>query len=206
MRKAKQKSRPWMQQHVNDVYVKESVAQGYRSRAAFKLLQIQEQERVLSKGMTVIDVGAAPGSWSQVATGIVGPHGTVIAIDCLPMDPIPGVDIVQGDFLEIQIVNEIKTFIRHPVDLILSDIAPNLTGQSVTDQACALRLWQAVLTFSEHVLKKDGVLVIKVFQGPAVDAFRRTLAQWFKMIKVRKPAASRSHSKEFYLVAKQFNG
>ena len=216
----KKKRAPWVQRHLNDTYVKAAVQGGYRSRAAFKLLQIQNQDLMIKKSMKVLDLGAAPGSWCQVVKEILGTTGQVIGVDILEMEPVEGVQIIQGDFLEDQVLVHIKELMdvkqelslegkakdSLKVDVILSDMSPNLSGQASLDQARFLRLWEAVLTFAKQVLKEDGSLLMKMFHGNKGELFQKRLIEHFKIVKVRKPPASRFQSKEFYVVAKGFQG
>jgi 23S rRNA (uridine2552-2'-O)-methyltransferase len=187
-------SKEWLRRHVADRYVKAARKQGYRSRAAFKLLEIDAKERLFRPGMTVIDLGAAPGGWSQVAAEKVKPDGRVVAVDLLPIAPISGVSIHQGDFREIALDER--------ADAILSDLSPNLSGIPNVDQARWLELAEAALQLSRKLLKPDGVLVVKAFHGEAFDTLRSRLDAAFKKLKVVKPSASRGESTETYVVAR----
>jgi len=192
-----------MQEHLSDAFVKEAKAQGYRSRAAFKLLALDEKDRLLRPGMTVVDLGAAPGGWSQVAAERVGAGGRVIALDLLPMDPIAGVTFIQGDFTEQLALERLEAAIGgRPVDLVLSDMAPNMSGVRSVDQARSIYLLELALDLAERVLAAEGGLVVKAFQGEGFDDFLRRLRQGFQRVVVRKPPASRARSRELYLVAK----
>ena len=188
-------SKQWLRRHVTDAYVRKAKEQGYRSRAAFKLLELDERESFLKPGATVIDLGAAPGGWSQVAAQKVGPKGTVIAIDLLQIAPISGVTVVRGDFRE-------KLPERIKADVVLSDLSPNLSGIANVDQARSLEFSLAAIELCRKALKPDGVFVAKVFQGEAFDEFRERLQAAFAKVKVIKPAASRGESRETYAVAR----
>ena len=188
-------SKQWLRRHVTDPYVKKAREQGYRSRAAFKLLELDAVEKILKPGMTVVDLGAAPGGWSQVAAKKVGPKGTVIAIDLLQIAPISGVTVVQGDFRE-KFPEGVKA------DVILSDLSPNLSGIANVDQARGLELALAAIDFCRKALKPDGVFVVKAFQGEAFEDLRARLKEVFTKAKVIKPPASRGESRETYAVAR----
>ncbi len=192
-----------MQEHVSDAFVKEAKSRGYRSRAAFKLMALDEKDRLLRPGMTVVDLGAAPGGWSQVAAERVGHRGRVVALDRLPMDPIAGVHFIQGDFTETVVLEALEAAIGGaPVDLVLSDMAPDLSGVRSVDQARSIYLLELALDLAETVLKSEGALVVKAFQGEGFDDFLRRLRRGFQRVAVRKPPASRPRSRELYLVAK----
>ena len=200
-------SRRWLDRHFNDDYVKRAQREGYRSRAAFKLLEIQVKDRVLQKGMTVVDLGAAPGGWSQVARRLVGPGGRVLALDILPMDPIPDVTFVLGDFRDDGAIDGLHTVLAGaPVDLVLSDMAPNVSGVAAVDQPRAVYLCELALDLARKVLKPKGAMVVKAFQGEGFDAYLRQVREAFAQVLIRKPEASRSESREVYLVAKGFCG
>lgn len=199
-------SRRWLDRHVNDPYVKRSQLDGYRSRAAYKLLEIQEKDRVISPGMQVVDLGAAPGSWSQIAARLVGPKGRVVALDLLPMDALDGVTILRGDFREEDVLAELRQALGgQPVDLVLSDMAPNITGTTVTDQARAVYLVELALELAREQLEPGGALVVKTFQGVGFDAYLRDVRESFEQVASRKPKSSRPESREVYLVAKGFH-
>lgn len=194
-----------MDRHFNDEYVKKAQKAGYRSRAAFKLLEIQEKDRVIKPGMRVVDLGAAPGGWSQIARDLVGEKGQVIALDILPMDPIAGVDIIQGDFREDEPLAQLRNLLDgEPVDLVISDLAPNVTGMASVDQPRAIYLCELALDFARESLKPGGGFVIKVFQGAGFDEYLKSLRQSFGRVVSRKPASSRPKSREIYLVAGNF--
>jgi 23S rRNA (uridine2552-2'-O)-methyltransferase len=198
-------SRRWLDRHFGDAYVKRAQQEGYRSRAAFKLLEMQDRDRLLRRGMTVVDLGAAPGGWSQVARRLVGDAGRVLALDVLPMDPVSGVTFVLGDFREEAVLAGLHAALAGaPVDLVLSDMAPNVSGVAAVDQPRALYLCELALDLACKVLKPKGALVVKAFQGEGFDAYVRELRRAFAQVYTRKPEASRSESREVYLVAKGF--
>lgn len=188
-------SKQWLHRHVTDPYVKKAKQRGYRSRAAFKLLELDAIEKILKPGMTVIDLGAAPGGWSQVAAQKVGAKGTVIAIDLLQIAPISGVTVVQGDFRE-KLPEALKA------DVILSDVSPNLSGIANVDQARVLELSLGAINVCRKALKPEGVFVVKAFQGEAFEQARSELKRAFRQVAVRKPPASRGESREIYAVAR----
>lgn len=194
-----------MQEHFDDPYVRKAQEMGYRSRAVFKLLEIQEKDRLLRQGMTVVDLGAAPGGWSQVAAGLVGGQGCVIASDILPMDPLPGVTFVEGDFREEAVFQSIRDAVGdRPVSLVISDMAPNMSGNRAVDQPRAMYLAELALDFARQVLAPGGSLLVKAFQGEGIDEYRRSLKAAFEQVSVRKPGASRARSSEIYLLARGF--
>ncbi len=195
----------WLQEHFNDPYVRKAQAQGYRSRAVFKLLEIQQKDRLLRPGMTVIDLGAAPGSWSQVAAGLVGDKGLLIASDILPMEPLPGVHFVLGDFREEAVFAALLAVLGdRQADLVISDMAPNMSGERSVDQPRAMYLAELALELARRVLRPGGDLLVKTFQGEGVDAYRKEMRQSFRQLLVRKPGASRARSSEVYLLGREF--
>jgi 23S rRNA (uridine2552-2'-O)-methyltransferase len=197
------RGKSWMQEHVADVYVKRARAEGMRSRAAYKLDQIAERDRLLRPGMVVVDLGAAPGGWSQVAAERVGQNGQVIAVDVLDMAPLRGVAFVRGDFRDGSVVAELERALgARKVDLVLSDMAPNLSGIAATDQARALELAELALQFAMKHLKPQGNFLVKTFQGTGFEAFLKVLRSRFMAVAVRKPGASRDRSSEVYLLGK----
>lgn len=199
-------SRKWLDRQHSDPYVKQAQREGYRSRAAYKLLEIQEKDRILRPGMRVLDLGAAPGSWCQIAARLVGPSGSVVALDLLPMDPLPGVSILQGDFREPEMLERLcATLGGEPLDLVLSDMAPNITGMAVVDQPRAMYLVELALELARLRLHSGGSLVVKVFQGTGFDEILLELRRSFARVVSRKPKSSRSQSRELYLVAKGFH-
>ncbi|HVO48777.1 MAG TPA: 23S rRNA (uridine(2552)-2'-O)-methyltransferase RlmE [Steroidobacteraceae bacterium] len=197
----------WLQEHVNDPYVKQAQKDGYRSRASYKLLQLNEKDHLLRPGMFVLDLGAAPGGWSQVATRLVGHQGRVLATDILAMEPLRNVEFIQGDFTEEAVLEQIMAGLggRAP-DLILSDMSPNISGIDSADQASSIYLVELALDLVRKVLKPHGDFVVKVFQGEGSDAYLKDLRTSFEKIFVRKPAASRARSREVYVVARRFRG
>ncbi|MDA9901611.1 23S rRNA (uridine(2552)-2'-O)-methyltransferase RlmE [Gammaproteobacteria bacterium] len=198
-------SKQWLKEHFEDVYVRQSKESGLRSRASFKLLEIQEKDKIFKGGMTVVDLGAAPGGWSQIAAKLVGKSGKVIASDILPMDALQGVEFVQGDFNEDQVLQKLQLMLpREGADLVISDMAPNMTGMKVIDQAKLMNLAELALDLARSVLKPGAYLLVKVFQGEGIDQFKSDLRRSFKSVKVRKPNASRARSSEIYLLAQGF--
>ncbi len=197
----------WLQEHVNDPYVKQAQKDGYRSRASYKLLQLNERDRLIRPGMLIIDLGSAPGGWSQVAAQLVGGKGKVVATDILPMDPVKNVDFIQGDFTEEAVLEQILALLegRKP-DLILCDMAPNITGIDVADQASSMYLVELALELARRTLKRQGDFVTKVFQGSGSEGYIKDLRTSFDKLMIRKPAASRPRSREVYAVAKGFKG
>ncbi len=196
-------SKNWRRRQDTDEYVKRAQAEGWRSRAVYKLSEIHERERLMRRGTIVLDLGAAPGAWSQYANKIVGPDGRVIAIDLLPMVPIPGVDIIQGDFREESAVAKMLQCIGSDrVDLVMSDMAPNITGTRSVDQPHAMYLADLAADLASRTLGKHGILVMKLFHGEGFDDFVRDMRSQYATVKVRKPGASRPHSRETYLVAR----
>lgn len=203
MAKKKSSSKAWLREHREDPYVQQAQKDGYRSRACYKLLELQERDRLMRPGMTVVDLGSAPGGWSQVAAQIVGDRGRVIASDILPMDSIADVAFVQGDFTEEAVFDGICEEIgENPVDLVISDMAPNMSGMSAVDQPKAMYLVELALDLALRVLRPGGDFVAKVFQGEGFDALLGECRPAFDRVLTRKPAASRPRSREVYLVAR----
>ncbi len=195
----------WLKEHFDDHYVKQSQKDGWRSRASYKLLEIQEKDRIFRPGCKVVDLGAAPGGWSQVAVQLVGEQGRVVASDILPMDAIAGVDFVQGDFTEESVLTQILATIgADKVDLVISDMAPNMSGALSVDQPNAMYLVELALDLSRQVLRKGGVFLTKVFQGEGFDEYLRDMKTSFDKVQTRKPLASRARSREVYLLASGF--
>ncbi len=192
-----------MKEHVADAYVKRAKAEGMRSRAAYKLGEIAARDRLLAPGMRVVDLGAAPGGWSQVAAERVGAHGRVIALDVLDMASLKGVTFIRGDFHDEAAVGELERVLGgQKIDLVLSDMAPNMSGVPSSDQARALELAELALDFALKHLKPKGNLLVKLFQGAGFESYLKTLRSRFAAVAVRKPEASRSRSSEVYLVGK----
>lgn len=190
-----------MKEHVNDIFVKQARKEGYRSRAAYKLIEITERDHLIGPGMTIVDLGAAPGGWSQVASEKLGGKGRIIAVDLLEMPAIPGVTFVHGDFREPEVLAELKKKLedRSP-DLVISDMSPNITGISVMDQARGMHLAELALEFSIDQLNSGANFLVKVFQGRDFDAFLNAMRATFSRVVTRKPEASRNRSREIYLL------
>jgi 23S rRNA (uridine2552-2'-O)-methyltransferase len=202
--KQKKKSKIWMTEHVNDTYVQLAQKEGWRSRAVFKLKEIDEKDHLLKPGMTVLDLGATPGSWCQYAVKRIQPGGRMIALDLLKMEPLVGVDFIQGDFRDDAVLDQLKSALAgRQVDLVLSDMAPNMTGIAATDNAQMMLLAELTLDFSRQYLKPGGALLTKVFQGAGFMELRKAMQESFGMLATRKPAASRDRSAELYLLGKQ---
>ena len=197
------KSKAWMHEHVTDSYVQKAKAEGWRSRAAFKLIEIDDKDRLLKPGMTVVDLGAAPGSWCQHAARRIQPGGKLIALDLLDMVPLAGVEFIQGDFREDETLDKLKSALAgRRVDLVLSDMAPNMSGIAVADDARVMHLAELALEFAREHLKPGGDMLVKVFQGSGFMELRKEIMTSFDSLLVRKPAASRDRSAETYLLAR----
>jgi 23S rRNA (uridine2552-2'-O)-methyltransferase len=197
------KSKAWMHEHVNDAYVQRAKAGGWRSRAVFKLIEIDEKDRLLKPGMTVVDLGAAPGSWCQYAARRIQPGGRLIALDLLEMTPMAGVDFIQGDFREEDVLRRLEEMLAgRQVDLVLSDMAPNISGIAVSDDARAMYLAELTLDFARQHLKPGGDMLVKTFQGAGFMELRQAVQATFQTLVMRKPAASRDRSPETYLLAR----
>ena len=196
-------SKAWMREHVNDTYVQLARKDGWRSRAAFKLLEIDDKDKLLKRGEVVVDLGATPGGWSQVATKRVGDCGMVIALDLLEMEPIHNVHFIQGDFREDEVLDQLEKHIGdRRVGLVMSDMAPNMSGVPLVDQARIMHLAELGLEFSRAHLKPEGAFLVKVFQGTDYETFLRQMRETFKTVVVRKPDASRDRSAELYLLGR----
>jgi len=195
----------WLQEHVNDPYVKQAQKDGYRSRSSYKLIQLNEKDRLLRPGMLVVDLGSAPGGWSQVAGRIVGAKGRVVATDILHMDPVPNVEFIQGDFTEEAVLKQVLAALGgNKPDLVVCDLSPNISGIDSADQASSMYLVELALDMVRQVLQPDGNFVAKVFQGAGSDDYLKQVRMSFDKVAVRKPAASRARSREVYVVAKGF--
>jgi 23S rRNA (uridine2552-2'-O)-methyltransferase len=206
MAKKKSSSKAWMKEHRDDPYVQRALKEGYRSRACYKLIELNERDRLLKSGMTVVDLGSAPGGWSQVASRIVGHKGRTIATDILAMDTLEDVEFIQGDFTEDSVFQDLLTCIGdQPVDLVMSDMAPNFSGLPAVDQPRAMYLVELAVDMASKVLAPKGTFIAKVFQGEGFDDVFRTLKSNYESVVTRKPEASRPRSREVYLVAKGFN-
>jgi len=194
-------SKQWMREHVNDPFVQLAQKEGYRSRAAYKLLEIDAKDRLLKPGTVVVDLGATPGGWSQVAAARVGRGGKVIALDLLPLDPLAGVDFIQGDFREDAVLRQLEGLLhgKQP-GLVISDMAPNMSGVASADQARALHLAELAMEFALEHLARDGSFLVKVFQGAGFEDFLRLMRSRFSRVVTRKPKASRDRSSELYLL------
>jgi len=202
--KQKKKSRQWMHEHVNDPYVQKAQKEGWRSRAVFKLKEIDEKDHLLKPGMTVVDLGATPGSWCQYAVKRIRPGGRLVALDLLEFEPMSGVEFIQGDFREDAVLEKLKSALAgRQVDLVLSDMAPNMTGIAATDSAQVLYLAELTLDFARQHLKPGGDLLVKVFQGAGFMELRKDMQAVFETLTTRKPDASRDRSAELYLLARR---
>lgn len=198
-------SERWLREHFGDTFVRQAQALGLRSRAAFKLLEIDKRDRLLRPGMTVVDLGAAPGGWSQVVADRIGAKGRVVALDLLPIDPLPGVTLLQGDFTEQAVLDRLLGQLDgRPVDLVLSDLAPNMSGMKAVDQPRAALLAELALDCARQVLRPGGDLLLKMFQGEGFDPLLAELRAAFAKVVVRKPQASRPRSREVYLLARNY--
>jgi len=196
-----------MKNHVNDFYVKQANKEGYRSRAAYKLIEISERDNLLKPGMTVVDLGATPGGWSQVVANKVGLNGRVFSLDVLEMGALPGVTFIQGDFQEEFTLTELRKKLgERPVDLVISDMSPNITGIAISDQARCMYLAELALEFSITQLNSDGNFLVKVFQGSGFEQFINAMRTSFKRVATRKPKASRGCSNEIYLLGLKKHG
>ncbi|MGO9948090.1 MAG: 23S rRNA (uridine(2552)-2'-O)-methyltransferase RlmE [Steroidobacteraceae bacterium] len=205
MPKRSKSSTRWLAEHANDEFVKRAVAEGWRSRAVFKLAQIQESERLLRPGTRLVDLGAAPGGWSQYAARIVGGKSRIVATDILPMDAIPGVEFVQGDFREEAVVTQVLQCVgADKVDLVLSDMAPNMSGIDAVDQPRSMHLAELALEFADQVLAPGGDLLVKLFQGAGFEQIFKDARRRYGRVVTKKPKASRTRSPEIYLLARQF--
>ena len=200
-------SQQWLKEHFSDEYVKLAQERGYRSRAVFKLEEMQARDRLLRPGMFVVDLGAAPGGWSQYAVKHIGKHGKIIALDLLPMEALDGVTFIQGDFHSDEVLEALMTSLEgQRIDLVMSDMAPNTTGSRAIDQPRAMYLAELALDFAGKVLKPGGAFAVKLFMGAGFEEFQRQVKQSFGQVLIRKPKASRDRSPEVYMVAKGFTG
>lgn len=204
-------SKRWIQRHIKDEFVKKAQHEGYVSRAAYKLLEIQEKDKIFKPGMVVVDLGAAPGGWSQIARKLIGRQGKIIAIDLLPLKISDDLVFIQGDFNDEAIFQQLLAALEEAsleglADLVISDMAPNLSGNKTIDQPRSLQLVELAFDCAKQVLKPGGAFLAKVFQGSGIDELIRELKQHFKTVKIRKPKASRARSAEVYLLATDFVG
>jgi 23S rRNA (uridine2552-2'-O)-methyltransferase len=196
-------SQNWLKEHFDDQYVKKAQQAGYRSRATFKLEEIDKKDKLIRPGMHVVDLGAAPGGWSDYAFNRVGDKGTVVALDILPMTPLTGVHFIQGDFREDEVLDELNNVLNgQQIDLVLSDMAPNMSGMDSIDQPASMYLVELALDFAVNNLSKNGAFLVKVFQGEGFDAFLKDMRNNFVKVTTRKPEASRARSRETYLLAR----
>lgn len=204
-KKRSKSSRRWLDEHFSDPYVLAAQKQGYRSRAVYKLITLQEKDRILKPKQVVVDLGAAPGGWSQYASELVGHEGLVIALDILPIDPLAGVDVILGDFTDNGVYQALLERLHgRLVNVILSDLAPNMTGIQEVDQPRSIYLTELALAFAEQVLVRGGTFVTKCFQGEGFNHFLSSMRRAFKQVIIRKPPASRPRSREVYLIGKEF--
>jgi 23S rRNA (uridine2552-2'-O)-methyltransferase len=207
MAKKRSSSKAWLKEHRDDPYVQQAQREGYRSRACYKLLELQERDKLIRPGMTVLDLGSAPGGWSQVAIALVGVSGKVIASDILPMEHLEGVNFIEGDFTEQKVLQQILDALEGKrVDLVISDMAPNMSGVHAVDQPRAIYLVELALDMARQVLSPGGTFVTKLFHGEGFDQVFAQAKDSFQKVLTRKPKASRARSSEVYLVAKAFRG
>ncbi len=205
-KKRSSSQRKWLKRQLADPYVKKANELGYPSRAVFKLMEIQEKERLFKKGMSILDLGAAPGSWSKVVSEWVGDDGSVYSLDILPMQEIPGVHFIQGDFTDENVYLELLRVLEGTqLDLVISDMAPNMSGIRTVDQPKSMLLVEMAFDICKKVLKQEGAFIVKVFQGEGFEAFLRQVKAHFSTVKLRKPVSSRAASREQYLIAKGFH-
>jgi 23S rRNA (uridine2552-2'-O)-methyltransferase len=198
-------SQNWLKEHFDDKYVQLARQEGYRSRAVYKLKELQQQSKMIRHGMVIVDLGAAPGSWSQYAAERVGSKGRVIASDILPVDPLPGVEFLQGDFREEDVLEQLLDMLgENKADLVISDMAPNFSGVDAIDLPRAIYLCELALDMAQKVLKPGGAFIVKLFQGQGSDDFIREVRKSFSIVKTRKPKSSRPRSREVYILAQKF--
>lgn len=203
MPKRTQSSQKWLKEHFTDPYVIQAQKLGYRSRAAFKLLEIQEKDSIIKPGMRIVDLGAAPGGWSQMAAKLLNSKGKIFALDILAMDPLPGVDFIQGDFHDEKVVRQLETMLEgQKIDLVISDMAPNMSGVDSVDQPRGMLLAELALDFAVTHLKPGGDFLVKAFQGRDYDQYLKNVRAHFNKVQIRKPKASRARSTEMYLLAR----
>lgn len=201
MTRSKSSSR-WLKEHFEDEYVKRAQREGWRSRAVYKLEELDQKYRLMKPGMTVVDLGAAPGGWSQYTAKTLGAQGRIVALDILPIEALPGVDFIEGDFRDESVLAHLKDLLGdRPIDLVMSDMAPNISGMDAVDQPRAMYLVELAVDFARELLRPGGTFVCKVFQGEGFDALLQSLRQDYAKVTVRKPKASRARSREVYLVA-----
>ncbi|MEN8107034.1 MAG: 23S rRNA (uridine(2552)-2'-O)-methyltransferase RlmE [Pseudomonadota bacterium] len=204
MAKSKSSHR-WLKSHFDDEFVKRARREGYRSRAVYKLDEIQQKDRILKPGMTIVDLGAAPGGWSQYAAQVLQGKGRIIAMDILPMEPLVDVEFLQGDFRENEVLDLLVEKVGvQPIDLVMSDMAPNISGMDAVDQPCSMYLAELAVDFASQVLGKGGDLLFKAFQGEGFDALVKALRTQYQQVRTRKPKASRPRSREVYVLARHY--
>jgi len=200
-------SKGWLKEHFDDQYVKMAQEDGVRSRAVYKLKELDDKDKLLKSGISVVDLGAAPGGWSEYAAKKIGDKGTLVATDILPMDHLDGVTFIQGDFREEFVLEAILAKMENnAADLVLSDMAPNISGVDSIDQPTSMYLVELALDFARQTLAKEGRFLVKVFQGAGFDEYLKSVKQSFKQVKIRKPKASRARSREVYILAQGFKG
>lgn len=200
-------SKGWLKEHFDDQYVKMAQEDGVRSRAVYKLQELDKKDHLLKNGISVVDLGAAPGGWSEYAAKKIGEKGTLVATDILPMDHLAGVTFIQGDFREDSVLEVILAQMQNNLaDLVLSDMAPNISGVDSIDQPASMHLVELALDFAQQTLAKDGRFLVKIFQGAGFDEYLKSVRQSFKQVKIRKPKASRARSREVYILAQGFKG
>ncbi len=200
-------SKGWLKEHFDDQYVKMAQEDGVRSRAVYKLKELDDKDKLLKSGIRVVDLGAAPGGWSEYAAQKIGDKGTLVATDILPMEHLNGVTFIQGDFREESVLETIlQQMENNSVDLVLSDMAPNISGVDSIDQPTSMYLVELALDFAQQTLTEDGRFLVKVFQGTGFDEYLKSVRQSFKQVKIRKPKASRARSREVYILAQGFRG
>ena len=198
--------RHWMQEHLSDEYVLRAQKEGHRARAIYKLMELDDRDRLIKPGHFIVDLGAAPGSWSEYATTKIGKKGRIFALDLLDIDPIDGVDFIQGDFRSDEVLEQLMGLIgNNKIDLVMSDMAPNISGVRAVDQPRSMYLAEISLELAKTVLKPGGDLLIKIFNGEGLDEFKKLLRQDFNKLIIRKPKASRARSRENYLLARGYN-
>ncbi|MFT5132795.1 MAG: 23S rRNA (uridine2552-2'-O)-methyltransferase [Gammaproteobacteria bacterium] len=198
-------NKTWLQRQEKDIYVKQARGSHYRSRAAFKLSEIDKKDKLFHKGQTVVDIGASPGSWSQYVSEQLGSQGRIVAVDILPMKAVDNVNFIEGDFTDIEVVQTcIRALSGSKADLVISDIAPNLSGVRINDQARSINLAELVLAFADEVLVDGGDILVKLFHGEGTEQYKKELKERFQRVIVRKPQASRTSSREFYILARGF--
>jgi len=197
----------WLQRHFDDPFVKQAQKEGWRSRAVYKLQEIDQKDKLIRPGMVIVDLGAAPGSWSEYVLTRTGGKGKIVALDILPMDSLPDVEFIEGDFREETVLAELEKRLEgQQVDLVLSDMAPNMSGTSVVDQARSMYLLELALEFAKGWLKPGGNMLVKMFQGEGSDAYLVEMRRSFKTVKIRKPDASRDRSREVFVLAQHYTG